>query len=228
MKTSNLLAFHLPTHIAVLLMLVSTGISSCNMPKPAAGGQEPTDVRNLATSQQSIQGTSQGKADMDCQKTNPWYLAVNHDFTLSISETSFTISVQGSGTLSVDKTGNVTAGPATGVGTMTSENTDCTFMSIFKYNATVTGTCSRGIMNLSIEELFGEGGAVTGTLKCGDHAPVTQYFGFPAMQHDLNMPLNSKAGGGSKTIPWGIGGTGTKKWYVSNTFSAPLEPLTGP
>ena len=229
MKASHLFPYRLPTRLAVLLMLVSMGLSSCNLPRPAAGGQEPTDARTLATSQQSIQGTGQGtapgKADMDCVKDGPWFLSVDHHFIQTMGDVTFTITVQGSATLTVDETGKVSGGPATGLGgEMESHAEDCTFMGLVKYTAKISGTCSRGVMNLSLEELLGEGGAVTGTMKCGDREPVTQYFGFPAMQHDLSIPLVSSAGGGLKTIPWGTGGKGSKNWMIAGSPALPLGP----
>jgi hypothetical protein len=228
MQTNHLFTFQISIRAAVILIVVIMSTFSCNMPKPTSGDQNPTDARTLATSQQSIQGEDEGKADMDCQKNGPWYLTVDHSFIQTIGDATFTIKIQGSATLTVDKTGNVTSGGATGIFTMESHAKDCNFMGLEKYNAKITGTCNSGTMDLRIEELFGAGGAVTGTLKCGDQEPITSYFGFPAMQHDLRIPLDSSKGGGSKTISWGTGEEGYKRWFISNTDSLQAEPLVNP
>jgi hypothetical protein len=212
------ISFVVARNAAIAVIAVAI-IASCNMPEPSASEDQDSDSGPFATRQQSLGGAGESHTytdtSLDCLEwVGPWTLSSTHMYDLTISRTTMKVNVEGTVPLDLDKNGNVTSGAGKGFGSMEGTSNDCTFYATWQYTAMVTGTCSGITMDLSIEELFGKGGAITGVMKCKDREPVKTYYGYPAMNHDISIELWQKQAGGTKTISWGTGGSGLKSWKV--------------
>lgn len=207
-------------------------IASCNMPKPSASEDQDSGSGPFATRQQSLEGAGGSEevlVPMDCLEDGPWYLEASHLYHLTVADTDLKVTANGVTPLTVDKNGNVTSGTGSGSGSMEGKSGDCTYLSTWKYSAKASGTCHDSLMSLEIEELFGSG-AIKGTLTCPRRDPMTQYFGFPAMNHPRIVFILGRESikGGDIIIPWGTGGSGFKAWTVSNIAGVPPGPLVVP
>jgi hypothetical protein len=222
---------YMPFFSSVLFLM-----TACTMPNPLSlagtksgeGGATPV----LATAQNALSATegNSGKPNMDCQKDGPWYMNVDENYSITVGKSNANIKVEGYVPLLMDKAGNVTAGATQALGEYELTSTDCHFYATWKYVPQITGTCRGGVMKLRVVESMGDNGVIQGIKKCKDKE---EQWTFPVpgtMNHDLTIPLNTKAGGGWVKIPWGIlGNPGYKSWEVANVPNlVPLEPLVSP
>jgi hypothetical protein len=219
---------------AATLLMLGIAMAACNLPRPQsqggttppAGGTAPV----VASVQSNLSSSSSGKGNMNCQKDGPWYLNVDHNYSITVGSTNANVKIGGDVPLFVDSAGNVTAGATQADGSLNQISKDCHIYATWKYHPQIKGTCRSGVMNLNIAENLGDNGAIQATMECEDKKMQNSIPVPGTMNHDLTFVLTKENKGSALIkIDWGLlGSPGYKSWYVSNSPSLPLVPLVNP
>jgi hypothetical protein len=202
------------------LLGVSLVLGACNLGAATPQGDDSAGGGAYATSQGSLRGVSGGEEARGLADCADLPLM----FDMTAGGTKVHLEVEGRVQLNVDDDGEVSSSGASGIGLLSGTTKDgCTIIASWDYTATVFGTCEGSLMEVTIQEVFGKGGTISGTITCPKKKPKPWTFPWGVMVHpdsSFQLWLDSKGrlDAPPYEIPWGIGGDGFKRWTL---YSAP-------
>lgn len=215
----------LPRFLGALLG-ASLVLGACNLGAATPQGEDSAGGGSYATSQGALTGAGEGEGFRglaDCEEF-PLMLKALEMFDMTVRGTNMHFEIEGRVPLNVDDDGEVSSSGGSGIGILSGSTKEgCTIIASWKYTATVFGTCEGSLMQVTVQEIFGTGGKISGTITCPKKEPKPWTFFWdvmvrPNVEFQLYVDSKGRLNAPPYEIPWGIGGDGFRRWTL---YSAP-------